>query len=817
MSIPPVDAAAEMPELPAPTSTVPVDGGDHPAPTSAPSDLPSTAKQRTPDEHLTEGLAAARALCVGGMIHLAGELARALKSACARGMPYRESRTAAALDLHCVEAAEATAAKAAKAEADLLSATVGAAARLARAAELAASRAGDAAEARRQLEAATKALAQREVALETALRKGLTPQAKREQQEELRATQQEAAELVTRLEGQTAEAIEAANPRNVHRATDKLGLGRMLQREQKPFVALQKEVLKLQGQLADARAALYTAESRARNGPSMDELEAVLKKSLPSHEEQRAVSAARSHLGLVEKDAKLAAAELVAADAACKHSSALAAEACAALAAAEADDSALAPGSEMRALLVLEVGERVRAECEAEVQLAATAAAAASEQLLSLLHTAFAAVCAIAAMPGMSAESDGSGATLPACGVRSQLQAAVPAEEAPLAELDAYFAAARVEAAGCLEFLQKCARQLQAEAAAEAARVHREKLDAKAGKAAERADKRAAKAVEEAAKAAQQPQPLVAPEEAWEAWKAQAEAQVQAAALDAQAAWASEAASQQQQRALQQSDANSRIQALTQAAKERKEEERAALRGFEAAKEQRDKQAAYARAQAKTDEARQAVVAVQAAQAIEAAASRAAAHTRAATKAAAAAAPRRQWQVVSHAATGRDYWWNSETGETTWSNPEEPAASQPAAQLPAAVAAAPSTTSLPASASAMSAPAAASTAQRSPLVAAESAEVTLPWTAVPDASGKPYYWNTLTGEVSWVLPQPETVAMPTPVPKPTPAPAPRPAPVPMPAPQKMTAVGVWVCSVCTFENEKPHALVCEMCEATRVG
>jgi hypothetical protein len=111
--------------------------------------------------HLADGLAAARALvgnggCDAGCCARAVELTRAIPSASACSEPRRAERTAAALKEHLRLAAKEAAAAAATAEADLLGATVGAAARLAAAVELARSRASDAADARHQLEAATQ-------------------------------------------------------------------------------------------------------------------------------------------------------------------------------------------------------------------------------------------------------------------------------------------------------------------------------------------------------------------------------------------------------------------------------------------------------------------------------------------------------------------------------------------------------------------------------------------------------------------------------------------------------------------------------------
>ncbi|KAJ1637076.1 hypothetical protein T492DRAFT_860522 [Pavlovales sp. CCMP2436] len=145
----------------------------------------------TSDERLAKGLAAARALVAteAGSCARAGELQSVLKTARARDEPYREARTAAALAEYLQLGAKTAAEAATTAEADLLGATVGAAARLAAASAEHALRVSEAAEASDQAKTATHAKESRAGLLEAALSKGSTPALKREVGTKLKATQ----------------------------------------------------------------------------------------------------------------------------------------------------------------------------------------------------------------------------------------------------------------------------------------------------------------------------------------------------------------------------------------------------------------------------------------------------------------------------------------------------------------------------------------------------------------------------------------------------------------------------------------------------
>jgi hypothetical protein len=171
------------------------------------------------------------------------------------------------------------------AEASLLSTTVGAAARLAAAAELARSRASDAADVRLQLEAATQAKTSLATLLTVALRKGLTPQAKREMGAEARATQTLAAAEIPRLETEMTEEIEMGR-----RAPQK-----------RAFVKHRDRANELQEQLLTAKVTLEEATAKARTGPTLGELEAALKKQYSPQDVNKAESAARTRLGVADK------------------------------------------------------------------------------------------------------------------------------------------------------------------------------------------------------------------------------------------------------------------------------------------------------------------------------------------------------------------------------------------------------------------------------------------------------------------------------------------------------------------------------------
>ncbi|KAJ1621360.1 hypothetical protein T492DRAFT_887100 [Pavlovales sp. CCMP2436] len=163
---------------------------------------------------IADGLKSARALVGNGSLDAgccarAAELTRTIQSS---NESRRAERTATALQAHVMAAAAVAVAAAAAAEADLLSATVGAEARLAAVAKLSRSCASDLIDARLTLEAATQAKASRAAQLVTALQKGLTPQLKLQWGAKFRAKQQEAANTVARLEAETAEALELSHP-----------------------------------------------------------------------------------------------------------------------------------------------------------------------------------------------------------------------------------------------------------------------------------------------------------------------------------------------------------------------------------------------------------------------------------------------------------------------------------------------------------------------------------------------------------------------------------------------------------------------------
>jgi hypothetical protein len=153
--------------------------------------------------------------------------------------------------------------------------------------------------------------------------------------------------------------------------------------------------------------------------------------------------------------------------------------------------------------------------------------------------------------------------------------------------------------------------------------------------------------------------------------------------------------------------------------------------------------------------------------------------------AAAAAAELGTWKQEFCAHTGKPYWWNTLTNVTAWELPDAPAVGQTAA----APALAPPACASSISSSSASAPQPCETPKQSAAVAAAASTpppLPEPWRALTHADGKEYFWNTETNATSWERPLP-------------------------PSPQ----LALWVCNACTFENDKPHALVCDVCLTPR--
>jgi hypothetical protein len=373
------------------------------------------------------------------------------------------------------------------------------------------------ADARRELEAAVHAVATRSAQVNGLLSKGMTQQHKVRMGAKLKAEEREAQAEVTRLEAEMEEAIESS--KRLHSRVDrgsKLGnTGRMVHSETKPFFQAQKLAKQLQDQLTAAKTRLEKANAAVAAGPSLAELEADLRKEYPMAELNKAEAAAHSKLGVVEKAVKKAADELAAAEAASKSADTLAAEAVEALARAEADRAALAPGPDRLAQMATEVEERVQRELEEALRSAEQLASEAISQLRANVLCAFEAVGALARDEGDRWD----GAPPAACGFKSQALDALPDEALEADALDeAFFEAVLAEASGCLQYLESAKARKEAEAKAAAERAERERQEAKAAQKAakkaaqlkaaeERAAKKALELQARAQQAAARPQP----------------------------------------------------------------------------------------------------------------------------------------------------------------------------------------------------------------------------------------------------------------------------------------------------------------------
>lgn len=120
------------------------------------------------------------------------------------------------------------------------------------------------------------------------------------------------------------------------------------------------------------------------------------------------------------------------------------------------------------------------------------------------------------------------------------------------------------------------------------------------------------------------------------------------------------------------------------------------------------------------------------------------------------------WEQITDPASGKPYFCNRATGETSWTPPAAPAM-QPGAAMAPTPAPAPS----------------------GPPQGGAAPPLPPGWEQINDpASGRPYFCNRSTGETSWTPPAAPVIQQPAPAmaPAPTPAAAPAPAPASAPAP-----------------------------------
>lgn len=115
------------------------------------------------------------------------------------------------------------------------------------------------------------------------------------------------------------------------------------------------------------------------------------------------------------------------------------------------------------------------------------------------------------------------------------------------------------------------------------------------------------------------------------------------------------------------------------------------------------------------------------------------------------------WEQVTDPSSGKVYYANRATGESSWTPPANPAmgTTVDAAAAAAAAAAAVAAASSPAAADATSSASAALAAGTEPSAQAATAPAALPagWESASDpASGKTYYFNRASGQTSWTPP-----------------------------------------------------------------